>query len=132
MWLICQLYNIQVYVHRLTHTAATQLLNAGCKVTSIQKLLGHRKVETTLGYARLYDGTIAADYYQAMALIEKGMDLPEDQVQHQPSHGELIALVDSLRTGTLNEAQQEAVRKLRAGIMTLSDKEVLQETRVEV
>ena len=89
-------------------------------------------MEITLGYARLYDGTIAADYNQAMALIEKGMDLPEDQVQHQPSHGELISLVDSLRTGTLNEAQQETVRKLRAGLMTLADKEVLQETRVEV
>ena len=123
---------VRVRRRQLRHSCATLLLDAGAPVLTVKTLLGHRKVETTLGYARLYDGTVAADYYQAMALIEKGMDLPEDRVQHQPSHGELMALVNSLRTGTLNEAQQEAVRKLRAGIMTLADKEVLQETRVEV
>jgi len=36
-------------------------------------LLGHEKVDTTLGYARLYDGTVAADYYRAM---EKGRSVP--------------------------------------------------------
>ncbi len=36
---------------------------------------GHKFVDTTLGYARLYDGTIAADYYQAMAQVEKQLDL---------------------------------------------------------
>lgn len=29
-------------------------------------------------YARLYDGTVAADYYQSMAVVERRMALPED------------------------------------------------------
>jgi hypothetical protein len=41
----------------------------------VQALLGHKFVDTTLGYARLYDGTIAADYYRAMAQVEKQLDL---------------------------------------------------------
>ena len=37
--------------HKLRHTYATQLLNVGCKVTSIQKLLGHPNLNTTMIYA---------------------------------------------------------------------------------
>ncbi len=37
-----------ISTHRLRHTTATQLLNAGCPVTSIQKLLGHKKLNTTM------------------------------------------------------------------------------------
>jgi hypothetical protein len=32
---------------------------------TVQTLLGHKWVDTTLGYARLYDGAVAADYYGA-------------------------------------------------------------------
>ncbi|MBK9096036.1 MAG: site-specific integrase [Anaerolineae bacterium] len=39
---------IKVYPHRLRHTCA-QLLNAGCPITSIQKLLGHRRLNSTFG-----------------------------------------------------------------------------------
>ena len=31
---------VPVYPHRLRHTCATQLLNAGCRITSIQRFLG--------------------------------------------------------------------------------------------
>ncbi len=54
---------------------ATQLLNAGCKITSIQQLLGHRKLESTLIYARVHDETVASDYYAAMARIEKSLEI---------------------------------------------------------
>jgi hypothetical protein len=46
-------------------------------VISVQALLGHEKVDTTLGYARLYDGTLAADYYRAMGQIENLLKIPE-------------------------------------------------------
>jgi integrase/recombinase XerD len=35
---------VKVYPHRLRHTCATQLLNAGCRITSIQRFLGHKSV----------------------------------------------------------------------------------------
>jgi hypothetical protein len=86
-------------------------------------LLGHKWVDTTLGYARLYDGTVAVDYYGAMAVIERRLSLPEDTRGEPPCIGQLLALVDSLREGTLNETQTEAVRQLRAGIMALTERE---------
>jgi site-specific recombinase XerD len=57
--------------HRLRHTLATQLLNAGMDITRIQKLLGHRHVDTTLIYARVSDRTVEDDYRQAMAHAER-------------------------------------------------------------
>ncbi len=46
------------------------MLNAGASILTIQHILGHKYVETTLGYARLYDSTAARDYAQAMGEIE--------------------------------------------------------------
>jgi site-specific recombinase XerD len=114
---------ILITPHQLRHSCATMLLNAGAPVLMVQTLLGHKWVDTTLGYARLYDGTIAADYYSAMGIIEHHMHLPEDAFAEPPGTGQLLALVDSLREGTLNQAQAEAVRQLRAGILALSEKE---------
>ncbi len=57
--------------HRLRHTLATRLLNAGMDITRIQKLLGHEQITTTQIYARVLDPTVQADYYQAMSKIEQ-------------------------------------------------------------
>ena len=62
--------NIQVVPHQLRHTFATQLLNAVCRVTSIQKLLGHRNLNTTMIYARALDTTVMKDYLDAIQIIE--------------------------------------------------------------
>jgi integrase len=67
--------------HRLRHTLATRLLNGGMAITSIQKLLGHEHLDTTLIYACLLDTTVAADYRRAMRQIERHpmplSDVPE-------------------------------------------------------
>lgn len=70
-----QRVGVSVSAHRLRHTYATQLLNAGCRVTSIQKLMGHRNLNTTMIYARAHDRTVAEDYYAAMAQVEQRLDL---------------------------------------------------------
>jgi len=56
--------------HRLRHTFGTQLLNVGCPVTSIQKLLGHGSLNTTMTYARAFDRTVMSDYFTAVNVIE--------------------------------------------------------------
>jgi site-specific recombinase XerD len=60
-----------LFPHRLRHTCATQLLNAGMDITCIQKLLGHENLVTTMIYARLMDATVETDYRQAMQKIER-------------------------------------------------------------
>ena len=62
---------VKVTPHRLRHTCATQLLNAGCRITSIQKFLGHRCISTTMVYAKVHDQSVSDDYYKAMERIEK-------------------------------------------------------------
>lgn len=49
--------------HALRHTFATALLNNGCPITTIQNLLGHVDVKTTLRYAKVSCNTIANDYH---------------------------------------------------------------------
>jgi site-specific recombinase XerD len=121
---------VKVAAHRLRHSCATLLLNAGAPVLSVQMILGHKQVNTTLGYARLYDGTVAADYYAAMNHIERQLALPEDRVKTAPSIGELIALADALRSGSLNPAQTELVRALREGLGQLENVKVQEDVEV--
>jgi len=107
--------------HQLRHSCATLLLNAGAPILTVQAILGHKWVDTTLGYARLYDGTVAADYFAAMTLIEQRLAMPEDRGAPQVTVAQLVALVDSLCQGTLNPAQTEVVRQLRVGLGMLVD-----------
>jgi hypothetical protein len=108
--------------HQLRHSCATLLLNAGAPALSVQSLLGHERLDTTLGYARLYDGTLAADYYRAMSHVERLFHLPESRQVPLSTPAELVALVDSLGSGTLNEHQRETVQALREGILALEVK----------
>lgn len=110
---------VQITPHQLRHSCATLLLNAGAPVVTVQMVLGHEKIDTTLGYARLYNGTVAADYYRAMGQIEPMLVISEKNQALVPTSGELIALIDSLGSGTLNEAQREALKALREGVLSL-------------
>jgi hypothetical protein len=118
---------VKVHPHRLRHTAATQLLNAGCRVTSIQKFLGHKELSTTMIYARVHDQTVADDYYAAMQQIEKSLDistslnasLPSTQKDTSVPMGEsertqLLELTTQLEQPELKlEARLEIVSQMR-------------------
>jgi integrase/recombinase XerD len=110
---------VQVYPHRLRHTAATQLLNAGCRVTSIQKFLGHKELSTTMIYARVHDQTVADDYYAAMSQIEKRLDLPGVQEEksaplHDDERTQLFELTSQLELPDLNlDARLSIVSQMR-------------------
>lgn len=88
----------EVTPHRLRHSLATRLLNAGMDITRIQKLLGHTQLSTTQVYAQVLDLTLEADYRRAMACIEQH-NLPlSDQpvaVDHWPVRSELKSLVSA-------------------------------------
>ena len=53
--------------HRLRHTYATELLNAGMSLVTIMKLLGHRSFRMTMRYAAVTQQTIVDDYHAAVA-----------------------------------------------------------------
>lgn len=59
-------------IHCLRHTFASELLNAGMRLECLQQLLGHDSTQVTRRYARLTDKTREEEYFQAMAIIEKG------------------------------------------------------------
>jgi site-specific recombinase XerD len=71
-----------VHPHRLRHTLATQAINRGMRLEAIAALLGHRKMEMTLIYARIAN-RVVADEYQAVsakidALYGQQPELPAD------------------------------------------------------
>ena len=73
---------MQVFPHRLRHTCATQLLNAGCRVTSIQRFLGHKKLSSTMIYARAHDQTVPEDYFAAMERMEQRLEIVPAEKKH--------------------------------------------------
>lgn len=69
---------VAVSPHRLRHTLATRLLNGGMPVTSLQRLLGHKKLETTLIYARVHNETVRRDYERAQARLAPASSLADE------------------------------------------------------
>lgn len=61
----------RVTTHRLRHTYATTLLNAGMSLVSIMRLLGHRDHSMTLRYAAITLETVGTEYRAALAQLEK-------------------------------------------------------------
>jgi len=59
-------------LHCLRHTFASEMLNGGMSLQSLQELLGHSDIEMTRRYARLTDNTRREQYYKAMQIIEGG------------------------------------------------------------
>jgi hypothetical protein len=71
-----------VHPHRLRHTLATQAINRGMRLEAIAALLGHRKMEMTLIYARIANRVVADEYAAVSAKIDalygKPAELPAD------------------------------------------------------
>lgn len=107
--------------HQLRHTCATLLLNAGAPILTVQMILGHRHIDTTLGYARLYDGTLARDYYAAIQAVEQSLadDVQSSQID-QVELNALIAMVDSLDAEALTGTQSDLVAALRDRLRLLA------------
>jgi integrase len=71
---------VRITPHQLRHSAATLLLNAGMSIWGVKEILGHRSVETTLGYARTYDSTMGREYYKAINRSQGPSLHPKDPI----------------------------------------------------
>jgi hypothetical protein len=58
-------------LHCLRHTFASELLNAGMRLEYLQQLLGHDSIQITRRYAKLTNTTLEAEYFRAMARIQR-------------------------------------------------------------
>jgi integrase len=69
-----------VHPHQLRHTLATQAINRGMPLEAVAALLGHKKLDMTLVYARIADRTIANEYDQVSAEVDHlySTQLPAD------------------------------------------------------
>ena len=104
---------VKVSPHPLRHTFATQLLNAGCRVTTIQKLMGHRRLNSTMIYARVHDRTVAEDYYTAMAKVENRLALATE-IGETDGYAYLLQLTDRLAEPQLDlDTRLDLVAQMR-------------------
>lgn len=94
-----------ITLHRLRHTYATSLLTGGVSIVSLMKLLGHRRIEMTLRYAKVTPSHLRNEYLHAIANLEKGL-IPPQQLQSL-IHTHSIALhelIDRICAFLLKEA----------------------------
>lgn len=69
---------LEMYPHQLRHTFAITLLNNGCDIVTIQRLLGHKDINTTMIYLRVSDKFIKEKYSKFMGkslLLHKRIDI---------------------------------------------------------
>lgn len=67
--------------HRVRHTRATELLNAGVPIHVVQRYLGHRSPEMTMRYASTLAATAEAEFLRYKKIGSDGRDLdisPQD------------------------------------------------------
>ena len=111
---------VKVYPHRLRHTTATQLLNAGCRITSIQKFLGHKRLNTTMIYARAHDQTVAEDYFAAMERVEQRLEIgpisqPDSSVVNEQTivkePGQMALWLERLAVPELSQEERQEIAK---------------------
>jgi hypothetical protein len=98
-------------------------------VTSIQKFLSHKRLNSTMIYARVHDQTVADDYYSAMERVEQRLLVPargqiappaaatEERNDEEPlnddERGRLLELADQLADPDLRpEARIELVERM--------------------
>lgn len=55
---------IKINPHKFRHTFASKMINAGCPLESVQKLLGHADIKTTMIYIHLNQLKIKNDYFK--------------------------------------------------------------------
>jgi site-specific recombinase XerD len=89
-----------VVSHRLRHTYATELLNAGMSLVTIMKLLGHRSFRMTMRYAAIAQQTIVDDYHAAVAQAARKYDTAASSARslaEAPPERQALDLISCLR-----------------------------------
>lgn len=104
--------NKPITFHRLRHTYATTLLTGGVSLVSLMKLLGHRRIEMTLRYAKVTPSHLRDEYFKAIRVLESRSLLTKTKIgdiidEFHPS--DLIAYIGSFlnKAGSLPSLQKK-------------------------
>ncbi|MCK4898669.1 MAG: tyrosine-type recombinase/integrase [Anaerolineales bacterium] len=98
------LCDVPITAHRLRHTFASQMLAAGMPVTSLQRYLGHKHLDTTMIYAEVSDPLLKQDYYMGIAALD-----PTSAQTESPQQVEFRQLVQELKTAKLGQKRQDEI-----------------------
>ncbi len=98
------LCGVPITAHRLRHTFASQMLAAGMPVTSLQRYLGHKHLDTTMIYAEVTDPLLKQDYYMGIASLD-----PSSVQTESPQQIELRQLIRELKTTKPGSKRQEEI-----------------------
>jgi site-specific recombinase XerD len=113
---------VDEYPHRLRHTCATQLLNTGCRITSIQRFLGHKSLSTTMIYAHAHDKTVAKHYFTAMEKVEQEPETipkPKETASTKSRKTELLGLIERLEQPELTIEERLEIAKNLKQVLSL-------------
>lgn len=102
--------NKSVTFHRLRHTYATTLLSAGVSIVSIMKLLGHKRIEMSLRYAKITPSHLKHEYLKAIAAIENQFALHQP-LADAPLHFHASQIINCLKTYIAHSANTTSTKK---------------------
>jgi site-specific recombinase XerD len=74
----CQQAGLWVTCHQLRHTFGRHMTEARVPVTTIQKLMGHSRLQTTQVYLHISDSQVQEDYESAMLEVVQKLSLEGD------------------------------------------------------
>lgn len=118
-----------VTFHRLRHTYATSLLTGGVSLVSLMKLLGHRRIEMTLRYAKVTPSHLRNEYLKAVRILEAQSSLVKTKLSPNVSGAahpsDIVARLSSFlfKAAILAAAQrhnlQKRLRRLQHDLATI-------------
>ena len=103
--------NHNITFHRLRHTYATTLLSAGVSIVSIMKLLGHRRIEMSLRYAKVTPNHLRDEYLKAVAVIENQAGIQVTTTKTKSADWHPSEIIEHLRAFTNKAAKLDARNK---------------------
>lgn len=109
----------RVWPHRLRHTFATEMLQAGMPLQILMRILGHHTIKMTLRYARVSQTDVRKAYFAALEEIAQRFSMPEIHAGHavtasaaeEPSILAYIETAASRMEGIRRDEEDEITRK---------------------
>lgn len=74
----------RVHAHAFRHTFATNMAEGGMPLDALQRLLGHRHIDSVLVYNRVRDGRVYREYQETMAARDTSADRADAAAHASP------------------------------------------------